>query len=142
MALKLSVNVRNSRLDAIENYVNGLTGTVKLRFYSGAVPSDPTAVPGTMLCSITLPVDWMAAASNGSKAKLGSWTGTGDANAGSGTTTSYFRILTDNAGTLTYHLQGTVAATGGSADMIVDNASISSGQSITVTSFQINDSNA
>lgn len=134
MALQLSVAVRNGLLDAIET-ATGTTAHLHIR--TGAPPADcATADSGTLLADLTLPSDWLAASSAGSKAKAGTWSGTGAA-AG---TAGYFRIK-DSAGTNT-HIQGTVTATGGGGDMTLDNTSIASGQTITITSFTLTAPNA
>ena len=129
MALQYSVTVNNARLDAVES----TTGTAPiLQLRSGSPPANcAAAASGSLLASLTLPSDWMAAASSASKAKSGSWTGTGSA----GGTIGHFRIL-DSGGT-TCHLQGTVTATGGGGDMTVDNTSIANGQAVTVNSFTL-----
>ena len=134
MAIQLSVSARNARLDAIET----TAGTsAKLRIYSGSAPADcATAASGTLLVDIALPSDWMSAASSGSKAKLGTWQGTAAATG----TAGYFRIV-DNAGT-TCHVQGTVTATGGGGDLTLDNVSIASSQTVTISTFSLKDANA
>lgn len=134
MAIKLSVGVRNARLDSIETTIS--TGPL-LRIYTGAAPAATTdAASGSLLATITLPSDWLAAASGGAKAKAGSWTV-----AASGTgTAGYFRVL-ETSGTTT-HIQGTVTATGGGGDMTLDNTSIASGQTVTVATFTLTDGNA
>lgn len=134
MALQLSVSARNARLDAIETTI----GTAPLlRILSGSMPADcATAQSGTLGVEMTLPSDWMAAASSGSKSKSGTWSGTGVA----AITAGYFRI-TNSAGS-TCHLQGTVTATGGGGDMTLDNTSIAIGQSVTVNTFTLTDGNA
>jgi hypothetical protein len=134
MAIQLSVAARNARLDSIET----TAGTsVQLRFYTGAPPADTaTAASGSLLATLTLPSDWLAAAASGSKAKTGTWSGTGSAGGSAG----YFRIY-DSAGT-TCHMQGTVTATGGGGDMTLDNVSIANGQSITINTFSLTDGNA
>lgn len=85
---------------------------------------------------MALPADYLAAASAGSKAKTGTWSGTGAA-AGSA---AHFRIV-DSAGT-TCHMQGTVTATGGGGDLTLDNVSIAIGQVVTVSTFTISRGNA
>lgn len=134
MSVQLSVAVRNARLDAIES----TTGTsAKLTLYTGAPPANcATAPSGTLLDTVSLPSDWMANASSGSKAMSGSWSGA----AGASGTAGYFRI-TDTAGT-TCHMQGTVTATGGGGDMTIDNNVLASGQGFSVTTFTITDANA
>jgi len=135
MALQYSVAVRNAQLDALES----TTGTAALlRIYSGAAPANcAAAASGTLLAEMTLPSDWMAAASGGSKALSGTWQ---DASANATGTAGHFRLL-DSGGT-TCHAQGTVTATGGGGDLTLDNTSIASGQSVTITSFTITAGNA
>jgi hypothetical protein len=135
MAIQLSTTVRNSRLDAIETAIG--TAPV-LRIRSGAAPANCAAADsGTILAALTLPSDWMAAASGGSKALSGTWQDTSADNAG---TAAHFRIY-DSSGT-TCHLQGTVTATGGGGDLTLDNTSIAAGQTVTITSFTLTDGNA
>jgi hypothetical protein len=127
------VAVRNAKLDVEETTIGV---SPKLRFYSGSVPADcATAPSGTLLAELTLPSDWMAAASGGVKAKAGTWSGTGGAGAGAGTNAGYFRIY-DSAGSVC-HKQGTVTATGGGGDMTLDNINIANGQSVSVSTFSI-----
>lgn len=135
MSLQLSVAVRNARLDSFETTV-GVSAILKIR--SGAAPANCAAADsGTVLATIALPSDWLAAAAAGAKAKSGTWQ---DASADATGTAAHFRIY-DNAGT-TCHLQGTVTATGGGGDMTVDNVSIAAAQVVTVTGFTLTDGNA
>lgn len=135
MALQLSAAVRNARLDAVESTI-GTTAVLKIR--TGAAPANvATADSGTVLATLTLPSDWMAAASGGSKALAGSWT---DSSADATGTAGHFRIYASDG--TTQHLQGTVTATGGGGDMEIQNTSIASGQAITVTAFTLTDGNA
>jgi len=138
MALQYSVTVRNAQLDLVEST---LSTSPKLRLYSGSAPATcAAAATGTMLINMTLPSDWMAAASAGSKALSGSWTMTGDAGAGTGTAAGYFRVW--DSGVTTAHIQGTVTVTAGGGDMTLDNTSIASGQTVTVTTFTLTAGNA
>lgn len=135
MTLQYSVAVRNARLDAVETTIS--TGPI-LEIRTGAPPADcATADSGTLLASCTLPSDWMAAASNGTKAKSGTWEDTSANNTG---TAGHFRIK--DSGGSTCHIQGTVTATGGGGDMTVDNTSFASGQAFTVTGFTLQAGNA
>lgn len=135
MAVKFSTGVRNARLDAIESTV-GTTAVLKIR--TGAAPADvATADSGTVLVTMTLPSDWLAAASSGSKAKAGTWQ---DTSADATGTAAHFRIYASDG--TTAHMQGTVTATSGGGDMELDNTSIASGQSVTVTTFTLTDGNA
>jgi hypothetical protein len=135
MALQYSVAVRNAQLDAFESTTGA---SAILRILSGTVPATcATAQTGTLLASLSLPSDWMNAASAGSKTLLGTWQ---DTSADATGTAGYFRIL-DSTGT-TCHAQGTITATGGGGDMTLDNTSIASAQTVTVTSFTLTAGNA
>jgi len=138
MALKYGTTLRNAQLDTIESHIGT---SPKLRVYSGTAPADcATAASGTLLLEITLPSDWMAAASSGSKAKSGTWSGTGAAGASTGTAAGYWRIYDSSA--TTCHMQGTVTVTGGGGDMTLDNTSIAQNQVVAVNTFSISALNA
>jgi len=134
MSVQYSDAVRNAKLDAIESTI-GASAVLKIR--TGAAPATvATADSGTVLATLSLPSDWMSAASAGSKTKLGTWEDTsadGTGNAG------HFRIYASNG--TTAHMQGTVTATGGGGDMTVDNIAFATGQQFTVQTFTINDNN-
>lgn len=135
MAIQLSTTVRNARLDAIETAI-GTSAIMRIR--TGSAPANcGTADSGSVLATLNLPSDWMAAAASGSKAMAGTWQ---DASADGTGTAAHFRIY-DSAGT-TCHLQGTVTATGGGGDLTLDNTSIAAAQAITITSFSLTDANA
>ncbi len=135
MSIQLSTTVRNARLDAIETAI-GTSAIMKIR--TGAAPANCAAADaGTVLATLNLPSDWMAAASAGSKAKAGTWEDTSADNAG---TAAHFRIYASDG--TTCHLQGTVTATGGGGDLTVDNVVFAAGQPFTVTGFTLTDGNA
>lgn len=130
MAFQFSTTARNAALDAIETAI-GTSAVLKIR--SGSVPADcGTADAGTVLATLTLPSDWLAAASGGSKSKSGTWE---DASADATGTAAHFRIYASDGTTV--HMQGTITATGGGGDMTLDNTSIASGQQVTITSFTL-----
>ena len=133
MALQFDSGVRNAVLDAIETNI-GTSPTMKI--FTGTRPANcGTADSGTTLATLTLPSDWLAAASGGSKAKSGTWTDSvGDATG----TPGYFRIY---AGA-TCKMQGTCSASGGGGDMIITPNQITSGFSFTVDSFTLNAGNS
>ena len=134
MAIKFSVAVKNARLDAIETAI-GVSAVLKIR--SGAAPTLITdADAGTVLATLSLPSDWMAAASAGSKALSGSWT---DASADNSGTPAHFRLYATDG--TTQHIQGTVTLTAGGGDMTVDSTTWTAGQAFTVTSFTLTDGN-
>ena len=135
MTIQLSVAARNGRLDAIETEL-GASPILKIR--TGSAPADcATADSGTVLATLNLPSDAMAAASSGSKAKAGTWQ---DASADASGTAAHFRLYKTDGTTCV--LQGTVTATGGGGDMEIQNTSINAGQQVTVTAFTLTDGNA
>ena len=131
MSVQYSVAV-NARLDAVESTIGA---SAVLKIFSGAVPANCAAAdPSGLLCTINLPADWMNAAASASKTMLGTWSGT--ASGGSSTAPQSFRIY-NNAGTVC-GLQGTAGV--GSGDLQV-NGSITSGQTVNVTTFTLNAAN-
>ena len=135
MAIKMTVAVRNAMLDAIETAI-GTTAVLKIR--SGSPPTNiADADSGTVLATLTLPSDWMAAASSGSKAKSGTWS---DTSADATGTAGHFRVYASDG--TTQHIQGTITATSGGGDMELDNTSINSGQAVTITTFTLTAGNA
>jgi hypothetical protein len=135
MAIQLSTTVRNARLDAIETAI-GTSAVLKIR--SGSAPANvATADSGTVLATLNLPSDWLAAASSGSKAKSGTWQ---DTSADASGTALHFRVYASDG--TTAHIQGTVTVTGGGGDMTVDSVSFTAGQSFTISTFTLTDGNA
>ena len=133
MALQMSVAVRNARLDAIESTV-GTSAVLKIR--SGAAPANCAAADsGTVLSTVSLPSDWMAAASSGTKEKSGTWQ---DTSADASGTPAHFRIYASDG--TTCHMQGTVGTSG--TDMIVDSATFTAGQQFTINTFTLTEANA
>lgn len=136
MALQYSGVVRDARLDAIEATV-GTSAVLKIR--TGPPPATVDDIDsGTVLATLTLPSDWMAAASGGVKAKAGTWQ---DLEADNNGEAGHFRIY-DSSGAVA-HVQGTITETGESpaGDMVLSDKSISAGQSIIVNSFSITEGN-
>lgn len=130
MAFQFSTASRNAALDAIEAAI-GVSAILKIR--TGAAPADCSqADTGTVLATVNLPSDWLAAAAAGSKAKSGTWQ---DTSADAAGTAGHFRVYATDG--TTCHMQGTLTATGGGGDMTLDNTSIASGQSVTINSFSI-----
>lgn len=133
MAIQYSVGVRNAKLDAVETAIG--TSPI-LKIYTGSMPANCAASrTGTVLATLNLPSDWMAAASSGTKSKAGTWEDLSADNTG---IAGYFSIL-DSTGT-SCHLQGTVGLS--AADMILDSVNFTTGQAFTVTTFQITSGNA
>lgn len=135
MAVQLSVAVRNARLDAIETTVST---SAKLKIKSGSAPANCAAADsGTVLATLDLPSDWLAAASSGAKAKAGTWA---DTSADATGTAAHWRLYASDG--TTCHAQGTVTATSGGGDLELDDITIEAGQTVTVTTFTLTDGNA
>lgn len=135
MALQYSVSVRNAQLDAFETAI-GASAILKIR--TGSAPATcATADSGTVLATLNLPSDWMAAAASGAKDKSGTWE---DAAADATGTAAHFRIYASDG--TTCHAQGTITGTGGGGDMTLDNTSVATGQKVTISSFTLSAGNA
>lgn len=130
MAIQLAISTRNARLDAVETDI-GASPTLEIR--TGAAPADcATADSGTLLATLALPADFMAAAAAGAKAKLGTWS----VAAAAAGTAAHFRIKTSGG---VCKVQGSVGQ--GSGDLSVDNTNIAVAQVVTVTAFTLTDGN-
>lgn len=128
MAFQFSTAARNAAIDAIET-ATGTGPTLEIR--SGSAPATcATADSGTVLATLALPSDWLAAASGGSKTISGTWQ---DLSADATGTAGHFRVKQG----ATCHIQGSITATGGGGDMTLDNTSIATGQQVTVTAFTL-----
>jgi hypothetical protein len=124
--------VRNAKLgycprQAVETAI-GVSPVLKIR--TGAPPANCAAADtGTVLATCTLPSDWMAAASAGTKAKSGTWEDTSaDAAAPPGITGSMPR-------TAPPAMNRARCATGGGGDLTVDNVVFAVAQQFTVTGY-------
>lgn len=130
--MQYSVDINNARLDVVETTTGA---SPKLRIFSGTAPANCAAADsGTLLCEMTLPSDWMNAAASAQKTLLGTWSGT--ASAGSAATPTHFRIW--NSGATACKIQGTAGIASGELQV---NGTITSGQTVTVTAFQLNAAN-
>jgi hypothetical protein len=126
MAIQFSISAANALLDAIEAAI-GTSAILKLR--TGAAPATPaTADSGTVIATLNLPADFMAAAAGGSKAKSGTWE---DLTADASGTPAHYRLYASDG--TTCHQQGTVGQ--GSGDLSLNNTTVVAGQAITVTTF-------
>lgn len=132
--MQYSVISRNAGLDG---RITAIGPNAILRLRSGAVPAScATADSGTVLATLNLPSTWMNPAAGGAKTKAGTWE---DIEADADGVIGHFRIYSADG---TCHIQGNVAKTGGSADMIIDNTNAASGQYVSVASFTITAGNA
>jgi hypothetical protein len=129
-AFQFATTVRNAELNAIATDA-GTTPILELR--TGSVPANCAASrTGTVLADMTLPSTWMSSASGGSISKSGTWSTSSAAGTG---TAGYFTLYKSDG--VTCEIQGSVTATGSGGDMTLDNTSIATGQSVTISSFSI-----
>lgn len=96
--MQLGLTLRNAMVGQYETVI----GTApKLQLRSGSKPADCAAADaGSLAAELTLPSDWLTAASAGAVAKNGTWTGT----AAASLVVQHYR-LKDSAGSVT-HEQG------------------------------------
>lgn len=128
MALQYGVLARNASLDG-KNTQLGASATLKI--FSGAVPVNCAAAdPSGLLCTITLPNPPFAAAGSGAMAKTGTWSASAS---GDGTAASY-RIYDSSS---VCQQQGDVTT-----DLVLDNTSILTGQTVTVATYTLTAGNA
>lgn len=127
MSLQFGSALRNNQVAQIQASVGG-SGT--LVFYSGAQPANCAAGnPSGPLATITLPATFLTN-SAGVTTIAGTWSTTAT---GTGTAASW-RIFD---GSSVCHAQGNVTS-----DIILNNTSIASGQTVTVTGFTFTQGNA
>jgi len=126
MARQYSTSVRNAQADAWETAI-GTSAIIKIR--TGSQPSTcATADSGTVLATFTLGTDWASAGSSGAKT-LNSLPLSTTASATG--TAAHYRIYASDG--TTCHEQGSVGT--GSEDMVIDNAAITSGQTVRITAY-------
>ncbi len=123
MAITTNTTFKNTVLDGFDSAFN--SGTLEIR--TGSAPGAGNAATGTVLATITLPADALAAASGGTKGKNGTWQ---DASADATGTAAHWRMTGGSN-----IVEGTVTATGGGGDMELDSTSITAGQTVTITAF-------
>src|SRR6185312_7883502 len=126
MAFQYGATLRNNQVGQIQTTV-GSSGTLKI--FSGAEPANCAAAdPSGLLCTITLPSTFLTS-SCGATTIAGAWSASAS---GTGTAAS-FRIYD---GSSVCHVQGNVTS-----DLVLNNTSIASGQTVTVTSFTVTQGN-
>jgi hypothetical protein len=133
MALSYSTAIRNAQLDAITTNVGT---TAKLRIYSGTRPANVAAsITGTLLAELTCNATFAPGASSG-VLTLNSITQ--DASADATGTATHFRLW--NSAATTAMIDGDVGTSG--SDLNLNSTSITSGATVSVTSFTITAGNA
>lgn len=132
MAIQLGTGLRNAMVNQYEATV-GTSAKIQIR--TGAQPADcQQATSGTLLCTVDLPSDWYTAASGGTSSKSGTWQGTAVA----GGTAAHYRLY--NNGLSVCSEQGSCGQ--GSGDLSLDNVTVTSGQTITITQWDRSQSGA
>lgn len=127
MALQYGATLRNNQVSQIQTTI-GSSGTLKI--FSGAEPANCAAAdPSGLLCTITLPATFLTS-SGGATTIAGTWSASASA---TGTAAS-FRIYD---GSSVCHMQGNTTS-----DLVLNNESIATGQTVTVTSFTVTAGNA
>lgn len=129
MATRLPNASQQAAANAVVDQLDAAAGTLKI--YAGAQPADADTDPsGTLLVTITLAAPaYGSADATGTAALLGTpKSGTAAATG----TAGCFAVETSTGGNV---FQGSVTATGGGGDLTLDNTSIASGQTVSITSL-------
>ena len=127
MTFRYGATLRNNQVSQIQTTI-GSAGTLKI--FSGAEPANCAAAdPSGLLCTITLPATFLTS-SGGVTTIAGTWSATAS---GTGTA-ACFRMYD---GSVVCGVQGNVTT-----DLVLNNTSIASGQTVTVTSFTVTAGNA
>lgn len=132
--LNYTVVARNEQLDALTAEIGN---AALLRIYSGTQPANADAAvgAGTLLAELTCGSPFAGAASSGA---LTANAITSDSSANATGTAAWFRLVKSDGTTAV--LDGEVGTSG--ADLNLNNLSIASGQTVSVSSFVITGGNA
>jgi hypothetical protein len=129
MAIKLATDLRDALVGVFETNIG--TSPI-LNLYTGSPPAAISdADSGTLLASIALPSDWLTAPNSGTVSKNGTWQDLAANNTGNA---GYFRIKTSGS---VVKMQGTVSASGGGGDMIVNDIALVTGLPFSISTFTI-----
>jgi hypothetical protein len=127
MAFQYGAALRNNQSSQIQATI-GASGTLKI--FSGAEPANCAAAdPAGLLATINLPATFLTSA-NGVTTIAGTWSTSASATGNAAS----FRMYD---GSSVCHLQGNC-----STDLVLNNTSITSGQTVSVTSFTVTAGNA
>jgi hypothetical protein len=130
MAFQYGATLRNNQVGQIQTTIGG---TGRLVIFSGAEPANCAAAdPAGPLATIALPATFLTSAA-GVTTIAGTWSATASA---TGTAAS-FRMYDTPVSAGVCHVQGNVTT-----DLVLNNTSITSGQTVTVTSFSVTAGNA
>jgi hypothetical protein len=128
--IQFSVASRNAQLDAIETEA-GAAAVLKIRTATRPATC-ATADAGTVLASMTLPSDWMNAASSGTKTLLGTWS---DTLADAAGVAVHWRLYKADGTTCCAQGDCSLPGAGGSLELI--NTNIAINQPVSVTAFTL-----
>jgi hypothetical protein len=127
MTFQYGITLRNNQVSQIQTTI-GTSGTLKI--FSGAEPANCAAAdPTGLLATIILPATFLTS-SGGVTAIAGTWSVAATA---TGTAAS-FRMYDGGA---VCHVQGNTTT-----DLVLNNTSITAGQTVTVTQFNVTAGNA
>lgn len=132
-ALAYSTTIRNARLNAIRDAIDGGAGAGLLRIYDGSRPATGGTAT-TLLAELTFTDPCSTGASSGTLTMSAI---TADSSANATGTATWFRCV-DSTGT--FCVDGSVSTSG--SDLNLNSTSISSGQNVAVSSFVITGGNA
>ena len=141
--LRFASTTRNTMLSDLNTAI-GTSATIDI--YSGTIPANvDTAASGTLLATLTGSATAFGTVAGGSAGV--NWvltanaitSGTGTAGAGTGTAATWCRISTSGAVAI---VDCDVGASGSGATLILDNTSIATGQTVSITSLTITGANA
>lgn len=133
--LKYSASLKNLQMDAL---TTRLGASANLKIYSGTQATNPDTAIGAqvLLATLVCNATFAPGASGGVLTLNAIANGTGSAGAGGGTTATWFRLETSGG---TAHIDGTVGISG--ADLNLNNTSIATGQTVSVTSSTYTNAN-
>jgi hypothetical protein len=130
MAFQYGATLRNNQVSQIQTTIGG---TGRLVIFSGAEPANCAAAdPAGPLATIALPASFLTS-TGGVTTIAGTWSVAASA---TGTAAS-FRIYDTPVSAGVCHVQGNCTT-----DLVLNNTSITSGQTVTVTSFSVTAGNA
>jgi hypothetical protein len=129
MAHQYGATLRTNQVAQIQTTV-GAAGLLKI--FSGVEPANCAAAdPTGLLCTISLPATFLNSTNGATTiAPVGGWT----ANASATGTAASYRMYDSGA---TCHVQGNTTT-----DLVLNNQSITSGQTVTVTSYTVTAGNS
>ena len=132
MSFQYGSTLRNNQVAQIQSTVGSSAALV---IYTGTQPGSCAAsATGTTLVTMSLPNPFLSS-TGGVATMSGSWSGTA-VNPG---VAGYFRILD---GSLVCHVQGSTGLAGSGMDMILNNTTIATSGTVSVTTFSVTAGNS